>query len=144
MCSPMVFADETMTGSSMTWRLHPRRSDGSPILHHEHPRGGRGLVCDRYLNDSPPPGTHPVSALRHRNSAPQHGGQDHRPRRQSKPHPGPRKGERRLDVGGAPSGEAAGRVHAHRKDGGPAADVVVEPGPHDFAEHPGGQPRHGH
>ncbi len=47
-------------------------------------------------------------------------------------------------MGGAPSDEAAGRVHAHRKDGGPAADVVVEPGPHDFAEHPGGQPRHGH
>src|SRR5271170_8032108 len=40
-------------------------------------------------------------------------------------------------------GEAAGGVHAERKDSGPAAHIVAEPGPEDLAGDQGKEPHHG-
>ena len=47
------------------------------------------------------------------------------------------------DAGDLASGKAAGGVHAERKDGGPAADIVAEPGPDDLAGDQGKEPYHG-
>ena len=47
------------------------------------------------------------------------------------------------DAGDLAGGEAAGGVHAERKDSGPAAHIVAEPGPEDFADDEGKEPHHG-
>lgn len=47
------------------------------------------------------------------------------------------------DTGDLAGGEAAGGVHAERKDSGPAAHIVAEPGPEDLAGDQGKEPHHG-
>ena len=48
-----------------------------------------------------------------------------------------------ADAGDLVCGEAAAGVHAERKDSGPAAHIVAEPGPEDLAGDQGKEPHHG-